>query len=93
VKRFVTNNYTRAQKVLGEHKQTLLNMADALLARETLDADQVRRLAAGVALDEPLPSPAQNQPAPAPPDVRGRAKDRPAASIVPPISPRPVTQE
>ena len=93
VKRFVTDNYTRAQKVLSEHKQTLLDLADALLARETLDADQVRRLAAGVALDEPLPSPAQNQPAPAPPDVRGRAKDRPAASIVPPISPRPVTQE
>ena len=41
VKRFVTDNYTRAQNVLIEHKQKLLDMADALLARETLDADQV----------------------------------------------------
>ena len=30
-------------------------MADALLAREVLDADQVRRLAAGLPLDEPQP--------------------------------------
>src|SRR3989441_6852237 len=88
VKRFVTDNYTRAQKVLSEHKQKLLDMADALLARETLDADQVRRLAAGVPLTEPVPSPAQTQPAAAPPDARGRAEDRPAASIVPPLSPR-----
>jgi cell division protease FtsH len=93
VKRFVTDNYTRAQKLLSEHKQTLLDMADALLARETLDADQVRRLASGVPLDELVASPAPTQPAAAPPDVRGRAKDRPAASIVPPIPPRPVTQE
>ena len=44
VKRFVTDNYTRAQAILTEHKQQLLDMADALLARETLDADQVRRI-------------------------------------------------
>ena len=44
VKRFVTDNYTRAQAILTEHKQQLLDMADALLARETLDAEQVRRI-------------------------------------------------
>jgi cell division protease FtsH len=93
VKRFVTHNYTRAQKLLNEHKQKLLDVADALLARETLDADQVRRLVSGVPLGEAVPSPAPTQPAPAQPDVRGRAKDRSAPSIVPPIPPRPVTQE
>ena len=30
-------------------------MADALLAREVLDAEQVKRLAAGLPLDEPQP--------------------------------------
>jgi hypothetical protein len=66
-------------------------MADALLARETLDAEQVKRLAAGQPLDDPAPSPVA---APPPhPEVRGRAKERPAASIVPPMPPRPVTQE
>jgi cell division protease FtsH len=91
VKRFVTDNYSRAQSLLSQHKQRLLDMADALLARETLDADQVTRLAAGQPLDEPKVAPAASTPAA--PDVRGRAKDRPAPSIVPPIPPRPVTQE
>src|SRR6187397_1077482 len=36
VKRFVTDNYARAQTILSEHKQHLLDMADALLAHETL---------------------------------------------------------
>ena len=44
VKRFVTDNYARAQAILTEHKQQLLDMADALLARETLDAEQVSRI-------------------------------------------------
>jgi cell division protease FtsH len=90
VKRFVTDNYTRAHTVLVENKQRLLDMADALLARETLDAEQVRRLAAGLPLDEPVPAPAQ---APPPREARPPAKERPAASIVPPLPPRPVTQE
>ena len=90
VKRFVTDNYTRAQTIVTQHKQRLLEMAEALLQRETLDADQVRRICAGQPLDEPVPAPATP---PAAPDVRGRAKDRPAPSIVPPIPPRPVTQE
>jgi cell division protease FtsH len=87
VKRFVTANYTRAQAVLVEHKQKLLDMADALLARETLDAEQVRRIAAGLPLDE-LPTPPA---ATAREPKVAREKERP--SIVPPLQPRPVTQE
>jgi cell division protease FtsH len=88
VKRFVTDNYTKAQTILLEHKQKVLDMADALLSRETLDAEQVKRICQGVPLDEPTsgtPSPAREaKPAVAP-------KERP--SIVPQIPPRPVTQE
>jgi cell division protease FtsH len=90
VKRFVTDNYTRAHTILVENKQHLLDMADALLARETLDAEQVRRISAGLPLDEPAaPAPAQLPP----PRETRPAKERPAASIVPPLPPRPVTQE
>jgi cell division protease FtsH len=92
VKRFVTDNYSRAQQLLVKHKQRVLEMAEALLSRETLDADQVRRLAAGQPIDDPSAAPAPTTPAP-PSDARGRAKERPAASIVPPMPPRPVTQE
>ncbi len=91
VKRIVTDNYTRAQEVLTQHKQQLMDMAEALLARESLDAEQVRRIVAGLPLDDPTPPPPQAAPAPAPSDTRGRSKERPA--IVPSIPPRPVTQE
>jgi cell division protease FtsH len=89
VKRFVTDNYTRAQTILSEHKQYLLDMADALLARETLDAEQVKRLSVGLPLDELTPAAG-----PTPPPVRdAKPKERPAPGIVPALPPRPVTQE
>ena len=90
VKRIVTDNYTRAQQALTEHKKQLLDMADALLARETLDADQIRRISAGLALEELIPAPGSP---PTPPRETKPAKERPATAIVPPLPPRPVTQE
>jgi cell division protease FtsH len=91
VKRFVTDNYARAQTILSDNKQRLLEMAEALLTRETLDAEQVRRICAGLTLDEPAPSVGPITPAPAR-DAKP-VKERPAPSIVPPLPPRPVTQE
>jgi cell division protease FtsH len=91
VKRFVTDNYARAQSIISEHKAKILAMAEALLTRETLDADQVRRLSAGLPLDDLAPQPAG--PANTAPPRDTRAKERPSPSIVPPIPPRPVTQE
>jgi cell division protease FtsH len=90
VKHFVTTNYTKAQAILTEHKQKVLDMADALLQRETLDAEQVKRLAAGLPLDEFVPATPQTPSAP--PREARPAKERPA-SIVSPLPPRPVTQE
>jgi cell division protease FtsH len=91
VKRFVTDNYSRAQSLLTEHKQRILDMADALLTRETLDAEQVRRICAGLPIDDPAAGPA----AVPPPREAKPAKERPSTSIVPPLTPppRPVTQE
>jgi cell division protease FtsH len=90
VKRFVTDNYARAQTIIAEHKQHLLDIADALLARETLDAEQVKRLSAGLPLDEPTAAAGPTQP-----PVRDAkpSKERPAPGIVPALPPRPVTQE
>ena len=89
VKKFVTDNYQRAYALLSASKETLVKIADALLAREVLDAEQVKRLAAGLALDEPVP-------VQAPPRVqdedesRPRPKERPA--IVPALN-KPIPQE
>jgi hypothetical protein len=64
-------------------------MAEALLVHETLDADQVRRLAAGEVLA--APAPAQKPPPPAPPAaVEPEKEERPG---IVPIPPRPLTQE
>ena len=59
VKRFVTENYQRSHRLLLDKKDTLVKIAEALLAREVLDADQVRALAAGQALAEQPPVPAR----------------------------------
>jgi cell division protease FtsH len=75
-----------------ENKQKILDVAEALLARETLDAEQVKRICAGIPLDEPT----SGTPAATPPREAAKApaaKERPATAIVPAIPPRPVTQE
>jgi len=89
VKNIILTNYTRAQELLSEHKKHVLEIADALLARESLDAEQVERLAAGQALDDPEPS--SEASAPVGPDAPGQSDERPP--IAPPIPPRPLTQE
>ncbi len=91
VKRFVTDNYARAEAILTEHKSRLTEMADALLARETLDADQVRRICAGLPIDVPASGPATEPP---PTREAKPAKERASGAIVPPLTPpRPLTQE
>ncbi|MEQ1757784.1 MAG: ATP-dependent zinc metalloprotease FtsH [Vicinamibacterales bacterium] len=91
VKRFVTDAYTRATEILSQHKHHILEMADALLARETLDAEQVRRIVADEALEPLEPTTAPSDPTAHAPRENKPAKER--AAIVPPLPPRPVTQE
>jgi cell division protease FtsH len=88
VKRIVMDAYKRSTDILEQHKQRLLDIADALLAREVLDADQVRRLAQGLPLDTPAPQ------APPTPDDASRdwARDKERPALVPPM-PKPLTQE
>ena len=76
--------------MLTSHKKQLLDIADALLAREVLDADQVQRLARGEKLEDAPPATPTITPDEAARD-RGRDKERP--SLVPPAMPKPLTQE
>lgn len=89
VKRFITDNYQRAHRLLTESKETLVKMADALLAREVLDADQVKRIAAGLPLDEPQAVAARGVAAEEE-GPRPRQKER--APIVPALN-KPLPQE
>ena len=74
VKKFVMDNYERARAVLETHKPALLRIADELLAREVLDADQVTRLARGESLED-APAPVTTPPPPGEP--RREAPERP----------------
>ena len=86
VKKLVMDNYERARKILVEQKSVLLKIADELLAREVLDADQVLRLARGMPIDDPSPtSPSVSDDTP-----RREPAERP--SMVPSLG-KPVTQE
>jgi cell division protease FtsH len=89
VKKFVTDNYQRAHGLLTGQKETLVKIADALLAREVLDAEQVNRLAAGQPLDDPQPVAART-PVAEEDDPRPRQKER--APIVPALN-KPLPQE
>ena len=89
VKRFVTT-YDRSHKLLSENKATLVKMADELLAREVLDAEQVKRIVSGLPLEDSQPT-ARAAVAPAEEDeARPRQKER--APIVPALN-KPLPQE
>jgi cell division protease FtsH len=90
IKRIVTTNYERARTLLEQHKPALLRIAEELLVREVLDADQVKRLVSGQELEEHRPA---NMPAVSDDPGKRAAKERP--SIVPPLPPlnKPIPQE
>jgi cell division protease FtsH len=89
IKAIISANYDKAKALLIDQKTALLQIADALLAREVLDAEQVRRIAAGEPLEDFVPAASAN-----PEDGSRRpVKERP--SMVPPLQPlnKPLTQE
>ncbi|HEY3384814.1 MAG TPA: ATP-dependent zinc metalloprotease FtsH [Vicinamibacterales bacterium] len=92
VKRIVMIQYERAHGMLSEQRDALLRIAEALLTYEVLDGEQVRRLAAGVALDE---SGSSSTVSTLSADDEARARQRERAKVVAPIPPmqKPVPQE
>jgi cell division protease FtsH len=92
VKRFVTENYERSHKLLADSKDTLVRMADALLAREVLDADQVKRLAAGLPLDDLQPVNTRAAASSTSDEDEARPRQKERAPIVPALN-KPLPQE
>jgi cell division protease FtsH len=91
IKRIVTDNYVRARHLIETYRDALNRIAEQLLLREVLDADQVSRIVAGQALEDQTSTAAAS---PVSEDgTRRPAKDRP--SIVSPIPPlnKPIPQE
>ena len=79
MKVIVSRNYERAHEALGSHKRELTKIAEELLVREVLDADQVRRIVRGEALEAYVPTPESSQ---RPPDGEAdRKEDGPKPSV------------
>jgi cell division protease FtsH len=90
VKRIVMDAYSNSTELLTKFKKELLDIADALLAREVLDADQVMKLARGERLEDTSAPVSATRPDEG---TRDRARDKEQRPpLVPPI-PKPLTQE
>ena len=73
--------YDRARQIILDHRDALDRMAQELLQRETLDAVQIRRVVAGLPLDDDTPSPT-----PRPGSDKPADKEPVLKPILPPIT-------
>jgi cell division protease FtsH len=84
IKRIVTEQYQRAQKILLEKRDVLERVADALLEHEVLDGDQLREIIAGGRVSPRPPRQARE----APPRREGKveAPERAEGLLPPPVA-------
>ena len=52
VKKIITSQYDRARNIIEENRDTLIRLAECLLERESLDGVEIRRIVAGLPLDD-----------------------------------------
>jgi cell division protease FtsH len=52
VRKIVTDQYERARKIIEENRDTMVRLAEVLLEHESLDGVQIRRIVAGLSLEE-----------------------------------------
>ena len=93
VKRIVTEQYERATKILTEKREQLVQMAEALLEYEVLDAQQVRQVIAGEPLRVKPPRTEEEPRQPPKEGARSGEGDSPAGGILPPpvVAPKPTS--
>jgi cell division protease FtsH len=82
VKKIISSQYQRAKTIIEENRETMVRLSETLLERESLDGVQIRRIVAGLPLDDDNP-PASGD------DERPQLKE-PTASPLKPILP-PIT--
>ena len=90
IKRVVMDNYKRSRALLEENHAVLVKMAEELLVREVLEGAQVRRLVAGMSLDDPEETPGASG---KPPSSEEAPEEQ--QSVPPPLPPlnKPLPQE
>ena len=84
VKKIVTAQFERAKAIIEDNRDTMVRLAECLLERETLDGVEIRRIVAGLTLDDaqPVPDPGNDE---GKPQLKEPAA-RPLKPILPPIT-------
>jgi cell division protease FtsH len=82
VRKIISEQYQRAKAIIEENRDTMIRLSETLLERESLDGVQIRRIVAGLPLDDGTP--------PAPSDDERPQLKEPAAKPLKPILP-PIT--
>jgi cell division protease FtsH len=55
VRKIVSDQYERARNIIIDNRETMIRLSETLLERESLDGVQIRRIVAGLPLDEDQP--------------------------------------
>ncbi|HEX8845968.1 MAG TPA: ATP-dependent zinc metalloprotease FtsH [Pyrinomonadaceae bacterium] len=82
VKSIISSQYERAKRIIEENRDIMVRLSETLLERESLDGVQIRRIVAGLPLDDDQP-PAAND------DEKPQLKEptaKPLKPILPPIT-------
>jgi cell division protease FtsH len=81
VKRLISEQYARAKQIIEDNRDTMIRLSETLLERESLDGVQIRRIVAGLPLDDDsTPTPNEERPQLKEPSVN------PLKPILPPIT-------
>jgi cell division protease FtsH len=84
VKKIVTAQYQRASNIIEENRDVMIRLAECLLERESLDGVEIRRIVAGLPLDDqqPVADPGDDQDRP----QLKEPSTKPLKPILPPIT-------
>jgi cell division protease FtsH len=55
VKKIIQDQYERAKQIIEDNRDTMVRLSETLLERETLDGVQIRRIVAGLSVDDDQP--------------------------------------
>ncbi|HLA12894.1 MAG TPA: ATP-dependent zinc metalloprotease FtsH [Pyrinomonadaceae bacterium] len=84
VKKIITAQYERAKRIIEENRDVMIRLAECLLERESLDGVEIRRIVAGLPLDDqqPVEDPGNDQDRP----QLKEPSTKPLKPILPPIA-------
>jgi cell division protease FtsH len=83
VKKIISEQYARAKQIIEENRETMIKLSETLLERESLDGVQIRRIVAGLPLDDDTPPASSDDERP---QLKEPAANKPLKPILPPIT-------